>query len=171
MKHYYGLIDAESGAWGFIDETDDRRTDDMIELTESEWLELLNAQMTGLEIVCYEGKVFTAERNKYYADDNGEWQARTDEEAAQITAEEKAERINNLTMTPLDFINFLVDSGLTLEQVNTYLEANLSVKMRLTYCQNVYCGAAKALMPITVDDITITADMVEEAFLAKNENN
>ena len=83
------------------------------------------------------------------------------------TEEEKAERIANLTMTPLDFINFLVEAGLTLEQINTYLEANLSTKMQLTYCNFVYCGVVKALMPITIDDITITADMVESAFVSK----
>ena len=66
-----------------------------------------------------------------------------------------------MTMTPLDFINFLVDSGLALEQINTYLEANLSIKMQLTYHCNVYCGVAKDLMPITVDDVTITSDMAE----------
>lgn len=77
---------------------------------------------------------------------------------------EEQERINNLTMTALDFIGVLQSFGLTLEQINTYLESNLPVKMQLTYCQNVYCGVAKALMPITYEGITITADMVEEAF-------
>lgn len=83
-------------------------------------------------------------------------------------AQEERERINKLTMTALDFIGFLQDAGLTLEQINAYLEANLSVKMQLTYCQNVYCGVAKSLMPITFEDITITADMVELAFRIKN---
>ena len=90
----------------------------------------------------------------------------TNEEAEEI---EEQLRIANLTMTPLDFINFLVEAGLTLEQINTYLEANLITKMQLTYCSNVYCGVVKDLMPITVDDITITADMVEAAFIEKNE--
>lgn len=78
------------------------------------------------------------------------------------------ERINMLTMTALDFIGVLQQFGLTLEQINTYLEANLSVKMQLTYCQNVFCGVAKSLMPITFEDVTITADMVEIAFRIKN---
>ena len=80
---------------------------------------------------------------------------------------EEQERVNNLTMTALDFIGVLQSFGLTLEQINTYLESNLPVKMQLTYCQNVYCGVAKALMPITYEGITITADMVEAAFKAK----
>ena len=83
-------------------------------------------------------------------------------------AAKEAERVAKLTMTALDFINFLQLSGLTLEQINAYLEANLAVKMQLTYCQNVYCGVACALMPITVGDITITKEMVIEAFKKKN---
>ena len=77
-------------------------------------------------------------------------------------------RINNLTMTALDFINVLKSAGFTDEQIESYLSSNLSVKHQLQFCQNVYCGVAKALMPITVGDITITADMVEIAFRLKN---
>ena len=79
----------------------------------------------------------------------------------QVPDEPTAEEINNFTMTPLDFINVLQGFGLTLEQINAYLESNLSVKMQLTYCNNVYCGVAKSLMPIEYGDITITAKMVE----------
>lgn len=89
---------------------------------------------------------------------------KTDEDKAR----EEAERINMLTMTALDFITFLQEAGLTLEQINAYLETNLAVKMQLTYCQNVYCGVAKSFMPVTVGDLTITADMVEETFKIKN---
>lgn len=81
------------------------------------------------------------------------------------------ERINNLTMTALDFIGVLQSFGLTLIQINTYLENNLPVKMQLTYCQNVYCGVAKALMPIEYEGITITAEMVEQAFKNKHGEN
>ena len=87
----------------------------------------------------------------------------TDEEKRQI----EENRINNLTMTALDFIGVLQSFGLTLEQINTYLESNLPVKMQLTYCQNVYCGVAKSLMPIEYEGITITAQMVEDAFKQK----
>lgn len=82
--------------------------------------------------------------------------------------EKEQERIDRLTMTALDFIGVLQNFGLTLEQINAYLEANLNVKMKLTYCQNVYCGVAKSLMPITLGDITITTDMIEIAFRIKN---
>ncbi len=87
-----------------------------------------------------------------------------EEKQAQI----EQDRIDRLTMTALDFIGVLQSFGLTLEQINAYLESNLQVKMQLTYCQNVYCGIAKSLMPITFEDITITADMVETAFRIKN---
>ena len=78
------------------------------------------------------------------------------------------EEIDKLTMTPLDFIGVLQSFGLTLLQINAYLESNLTVKIQLTYCDKVYCGVAKALMPITFDGITITAEMVEQAFKIKN---
>lgn len=76
--------------------------------------------------------------------------------------------VDNLTMTALDFIGVLQSLGITLEQINTYLENNLPIKMQLTYCQNVYCGVVKQLCPLTVGSITITAEMVEQAFRAKN---
>lgn len=85
------------------------------------------------------------------------------------TVEERQQRIAKLTMTPLDFINFLVSCGLTLEQINYYLETHLDVKMQLTYCSNVYCGVACALMPVTIGDITITEEDVISAFIKKNE--
>ena len=99
-----------------------------------------------------------------YGDIPDGWQLIT---VAQAETLEEEIRINKLTMTPLDFIGVLQGFGLTLEQINAYLEANLEVKMQLTYCQFVYCGVAKSLMPITFEDVTITADMVETAFKAK----
>lgn len=82
--------------------------------------------------------------------------------------EQEKERIGKLTMTPLDFINFLQQCGLTLEQIDAYLQSNLSVKMQLTYCSDVYCGVACSLMPVTIGDITITQEMVIQAFKVKN---
>lgn len=86
----------------------------------------------------------------------------------QAKAIEEEIRINKLTMTALDFIGVLQSFGLTLEQIDEYLNANLAVKMQLQYCQNVFCGVAKDLMPIEFENITITAEMVEEAFKAKH---
>ena len=77
--------------------------------------------------------------------------------------------INNLTMTALDFINFLVSSGLTHEQIEAFLNENLEVKHQLQYCQSVYCGVVKQLLvePIKIGEVTITADLAENAFRLK----
>ena len=82
-------------------------------------------------------------------------------------AEREAERVGELTMTALDFITFLRQCGLTLEQIRAYLSANIELDTQLTYCQNVFCKVARAIMPITLGDITITAEMVEQAFKRK----
>ena len=86
----------------------------------------------------------------------------------EIKRQKEQALIDNLTMTALDFISFLKQAGITDEQIEAYLNANLAVKHQLQFCQNVYCGVAKALMPISVGNITITAEMVETAFKVKN---
>ncbi len=85
--------------------------------------------------------------------------------------EMERERIANLTMTALDFITFLRQCGLTLEQIRAYLDSNIELDTQLKYCQNVYCKVARSVMPITVGNITITAEMVETAFKVKNGEN
>lgn len=96
----------------------------------------------------------------------------TELQAWGYTEEEKqqreAKRVGDLTMTALDFITFLRQCGLTLEQIRAYLSTNIELDTQLTYCQNVYCKVARAVMPLTVGDITITAEMVEQAFKRKN---
>ena len=82
--------------------------------------------------------------------------------------EKETERVGELTMTALDFITFLRQCGLTLEQIRAYLSTNIELDTQLTYCQNVFCKVARAVMPITVGNITITAEMVEQAFKRKN---
>lgn len=82
--------------------------------------------------------------------------------------QKEQERINNLTMTPLDFIGVLQSLGLSLEQINEFLESNLNIKMQLTYCNSVYCGVVKSFLPITIEGVTITPETVERAFIAKN---
>ena len=86
----------------------------------------------------------------------------------QEKAQKEAERVGELTMTALDFITFLRQCGLTLEQIRAYLDSNIELDTQLKYCQNVYCKVARSVMPITVGDITITAEMVETAFKVKN---
>ena len=91
------------------------------------------------------------------------WGYTTEEKQAQ-----EQERVNNLTMTPLDFIKVLQSFGLSLQKINEFLESNLEIKMQLTYCSNVYCGVVKSFLPMTIDGITITPEMAEQAFKLKN---
>ena len=102
-----------------------------------------------------------------YIYQNGEVVLDPDYEAKAQAKE--AKRIGNLTMTSLDFITFLETLGLSLEAITAWLELpeNLRIKTQLTYCQNVYCGVVTQLLPITLGDITITEDMVVNAFKAK----
>lgn len=88
-----------------------------------------------------------------------------------LTNEEYAiySNVDALTMTALDFIKVLKAMGLTSAEIHTYLDANPDLKDELTFCQNVYCGVVKALLPITIGNITITTAMVEAAFKQKNE--
>lgn len=92
----------------------------------------------------------------------------TEEQAEERQQQKEQERVNNLTMTPLDFIKILISLGLTLEQVNAFLESNLNIKMQLTYCNSVYCGVVKSFLPIEINGITITSEMIEQAFKLKN---
>lgn len=79
----------------------------------------------------------------------------------------EADRVNNLTMTPLDFIKVLQSLGLTLEQINTFLDENIEIKTQLLYCNHVYCGVVKQFLPIEIGGIEITAEMIEQIFEAK----
>ena len=110
---------------------------------------------------------FNAEPDKYMWD-NQSYSIIENPNYEEITRQKEQAIIDNLTMTALDFITFLKQTGITDAQIEAYLNANLNVKHQLQFCQNVYCGVAKALMPITVGDITITAEMVETAFKIKN---
>ena len=83
-------------------------------------------------------------------------------------AQKELERTVNLTMTALDFITFLRQSGLTLEQIKSYLDNNIELDTQLKYCQNVYLKVVRQILPITLGDITITNEMAETAFKIKN---
>ena len=89
----------------------------------------------------------------------------TEKEAEQI----EQDRINTLTMTALDFIGVLKSAGLTSQQIEDYLNSHLDVKHQLQYCQNVYCGIVRQLVPLEVEGITITDEMVVAAFKAKHD--
>lgn len=84
--------------------------------------------------------------------------------APEEIAELEQERINNLSMTPLDFIKVLQSLGLSLEQINSFLDENIEIKTQLLYCNHVYCGVVKQFLPITIGGIEITASMIEQIF-------
>ena len=75
--------------------------------------------------------------------------------------------VDKLTMTAWDFVRVLKVAGLSSADILEFLNANPDIQLHLTCCQNVYCGVAKSLMPITYKGVTITAEMVEQAFRDK----
>ena len=89
---------------------------------------------------------------------------------AYLTKEEYAiySNVDNLTMTALDFVKVLESAGVSINDIYSYLDSHLEVKAQLTFCQNVYCGVVKQLLPIELGSVTITDEMVEEAFRVKN---
>lgn len=105
--------------------------------------------------------------SNYYIYSNGEIILNPNYEQEQ--AQKEAERIGELTMTALDFIGVLEHYGLDYAtQIKPFLESQPDLDKQLKYCQNVYCKVARSVMPITVGNITITAEMVENAFKIKN---
>lgn len=149
MTYYIFIEDGKINGAGQCPITSD--TTEMIDYEVSE--ELYNA--------------FNAEPDKYMWD-NQSYSIIENPNYEEITRQKEQAIIDSLTMTALDFITFLKTAGITDAQIEAYLNANLNVKHQLQFCQNVYCGVAKALMPISVGDITITAEMVETAFKIKN---
>lgn len=86
-------------------------------------------------------------------------------EEARVKSEEY---VNYLTMTSLDFINVLRSFGLSLDQIKSYLANNIELDTQLTYCRDVFCGVVRQLLPIEYEGITITDDMIVQAFKTKN---
>lgn len=94
MNFYYGLVDRETNAWGFVEETDPRVHADMIYVPADYWRQLLSEQSQGRAIVCWEGRVFTAEPGRYYVDSEG-WHKKSDEEFNREKAQAKREELVN----------------------------------------------------------------------------
>ena len=90
---------------------------------------------------------------------------RTPEELAQ----EEQNRINHLKMTALDFVNYIKKAGVSDEVILQYLQANPSIQLQLTLCQNVYCGVVRQLCPIKItEEIVLTDEQVVNMFKDKN---
>ena len=91
-----------------------------------------------------------------------------------LTPEEAAlkeqDKINHLTMTALDFVTYIKKAGVSDEIILQYLQANPSVQLQLTLCQNVYCGVVRQLCPLKITEtLTLTDEMVV-AFFKKKHN-
>lgn len=83
---------------------------------------------------------------------------------------QEQDRIDRLTMTALDLITAVKLFGVTDKQVEDFLNANLDIKHQLQFCQNVYCGVVKSFCPITIGEVEITTEIVEQLFKSKNDN-
>lgn len=91
------------------------------------------------------------------------------QEEQEIERQKEQDRINHLTCTALDLITFIKSLGLTDEQVLAYLQANPSVQLQLTLCQNVFCGVVRQLCPLKISDtVTLTDEMVVSFFKKKH---
>jgi hypothetical protein len=86
----------------------------------------------------------------------------------EVKRQKEEELINNLTMTAQDLLEVIANSGATWAEIDSFLNSNPEFKLRLTTCQNVFCGVVKAFLPLKIGNITITAEMVETAFRIKN---
>ena len=90
-----------------------------------------------------------------------------------LTPEEVAlkeqDKINHLTMTALDFVTYIKKAGVSDEIILQYLQANPSVQLQLTLCQNVYCGVVRQLCPLKITEtLTLTDEMVVSFFKKKH---
>lgn len=93
----------------------------------------------------------------------------TQEEADERERQEKEDLENHMTMTALDFVTMLKEVGVTDEEIEEFLNNHLSIKHQLGFCQNVYCGVAKSLCPITVKEgVVLTPEIITIMFKRKN---
>ena len=158
-----------NGTWELV--SDYRKqyvTNESFEITE---IKKIGDIPDGLILITAEQKAQIEADADYYVIEDGALVVNPNYE--QIKTQKEAERIARLTMTALDFIGVLQQVGLTLAQINEYLENHLDLKMQLTYCQNVYCGVVQQLCPLSLEKedgtiITITAQDIITAFKAKH---
>lgn len=91
-----------------------------------------------------------------------------------LTPEELAlkeqDKINHLTMTALDFVTYIKKAGVSDEVILQYLQANPSVQLQLTLCQNVYCGVVRQLCPLKITEELILTDEMVVSFFKKKHN-
>lgn len=105
-NYYYGEVDTVNHSYGFVEADDERITDDFIKISEEYHQQLINEQSEGKKIVFYDNQVFTTdEKYRYYVDDTGKWQKRSDDEVtALISQETNAQEIEDIK-TELDLLD------------------------------------------------------------------
>ena len=82
--------------------------------------------------------------------------------------EKEAERVGELTMTAQDLLDLISNSGASWDEIDNFLNSNKEFKLRLTTCQNVFCGIIRQLLPMKIGNLTITDEMIVTAFKRKN---
>ena len=102
MNFYYGLMDLENKIWEFAEESDKRIYDEeghvkdlMFFVTETQWKELLDGQNQGLDIVVDNDEVVNAEKGRFFINNNGEWEKKTNEQFNLEKAQAKAKELVN----------------------------------------------------------------------------
>ncbi len=96
-------------------------------------------------------------------------QAYINEKTPEEVAQEKEYKINHLTMTALDFVNYIKELGLTDAAIVAYLQSNPSAQLKLTLCSDVYCGVVRQLCPLKITEtLTLTDEMVVAFFKNKH---
>lgn len=104
--------------------------------------------------ICFQDNYTNGEINPHYEDEK---------------AQEKENLINHLTMTALDFVTYIKKAGVSDEVILQYLQANPSLQLQLTLCQNVFCGVVRQLCPLRISDtVTLTDEMVVSFFKKKH---
>jgi hypothetical protein len=85
-----------------------------------------------------------------------------------IKRQKEEEHLDRLRMTALDLITAIKNLGVTDQQIEDFLNNNLNIKHQLQFCQHVYFGVVKQLLPLNIGGKEITVDVVENLFKAKN---
>lgn len=89
----------------------------------------------------------------------------------EIKQQKEQERVNSLTMTAQDLLDMIHNLGVSWDAIDEYLNSHKELKLRLTTCQNVFCGILRQLLPLDIDGVKITDEMVVRAFEVKNSQN
>ena len=83
-------------------------------------------------------------------------------------AEQETAHINSLTMTALDLITLIRNAGVSVQEIKDYFDSHVELDFQLKYCQNVYCGVVRQLLPLTIGNVEFTDAMIVQAFKTKN---